>query len=207
MVPHLRGVYLLTPDFDDLNAFIPRLDAALASSPALVQYRNKRASAQQRLAQATRVLHGCRAHGVPLIINDHVELALEIGAAGVHLGGEDGSLAEARRRLGPDFIIGASCYNSLERARAAAAAGASYLAFGTFGASPTKPGARRAEPSILTEARRLGLPLVAIGGIDAAIAPALVAAGADLLAVISSVFDSPNPSSAVRNLRAAFNHP
>lgn len=207
MVRPLRGVYLITPDFDDTAAFVPRLDAALASKPMLVQYRNKRADAGQRLEQAAKVLERCRAHQVPLIINDHLELAVELGADGVHLGSEDGSLAEGRRRLGPDFIIGASCYNSLERARAAAAAGASYLAFGTFGASPTKPGARRAEPSILTEARQLGLPLVAIGGVDAAIAPALVAAGADLLAVISSVFDSPDPSSAVRDLRAAFDHP
>lgn len=204
MVPHPRGVYLVTPDFDELDAFIPRLDAALASGPALVQYRNKCATPLQRLEQAAYVLQRCRARGVPLIINDHIDLAVEISADGVHLGGEDGSLAAARAQLGPDFIVGASCYDSIERAQAAAAAGASYVAFGTFSSSPTKPQARRAPLSILAEARALGLPVVAIGGIDVGIAPTLATAGADLLAVISSVFDSPDPARAVHELRAAF---
>jgi thiamine-phosphate pyrophosphorylase len=204
MVRPLRGVYLVTPDFADTDAFILRLHAALAAGPALVQYRNKSASAAQRAAQARAVSEACRAHGVPILVNDHVDLAAEIGADGVHLGGEDAPLQQARERLGPRAIIGASCYDSLERAQAAREAGASYLAFGAFAPSPTKPLARRAHPELLARARALGLPCAAIGGIDARIAPELIAAGADLLAVISHVFDAPDPALAVRELRAAF---
>jgi thiamine-phosphate pyrophosphorylase len=204
MVRPLRGVYLITPDFADAEAFMPRLHAALAEHPALVQYRNKSIAPDQRQDQARSVLAACRAHGVPMLVNDHVGLAAEIGADGVHLGGEDAPLRQAREQLGPQAIIGASCYDSFERARAARDAGASYLAFGAFAPSPTKPLARRAHPELLTRARALGLPCAAIGGIDARIAPELIAAGADLLAVISHVFDAPDPARAVRELRAAF---
>jgi thiamine-phosphate pyrophosphorylase len=124
---------------------------------------------------------------VPFIVNDDIDLALQVGADGVHLGKEDGDLAAARHRV-PDLLLGASCYDSLERARSAIAAGADYIAFGSVFPSPTKPGAVRAPLSLFREARGLGVPLCAIGGITAENARSVVEAGADLLAVISDLF-------------------
>ncbi|HQX25915.1 MAG TPA: thiamine phosphate synthase, partial [Pseudomonadota bacterium] len=130
--------------------------------------------------------------------NDDAKLAQAVGAAGVHLGADDGDVAAARDLLGADAIIGASCYDSLDRAATMAADGADYLAFGSFFPSPTKPVARRAEPALLRAAARLGKPRVAIGGITPDNAPALVDAGADLLAVISAVVDAADPRAAAQ---------
>jgi thiamine-phosphate pyrophosphorylase len=138
----------------------------------------------------------CAAHGVPLVVNDDVELAIAVGAAGVHLGEHDADPAQARAQLGAQAIIGVSCYDSAARAARLAALGPSYLAFGSFFASPSKPNARRAEPEVLAQAAPWGLPRVAIGGITLANAAPLVAAGADLLAVISAVFDAADPRAA-----------
>lgn len=200
----LRGVYLITPDLCDTAVLLSRTANALSAGVAVLQYRNKRADAVLQRAQAEVLLGLCRFHGVPLIVNDDVELAAHLGAEGVHLGGDDGSLHAARVALGPNALVGASCYASLDRAQQARAEGASYIAFGTFAASPTKPHAARAQPSLLARAQALQIPVVAIGGITAALAPALVAAGADLLAVISAVYDAPDPAEAVRALREAF---
>jgi thiamine-phosphate pyrophosphorylase len=125
-----------------------------------------------------------------------------VGAAGVHLGEDDGDIAAARALLGAKAIIGVSCYDDAGRARAAAAAGADYLAFGAFFASSTKPGARHARPGLLRQTASLDLPRVAIGGITPDNAPALIAAGADLVAVISGVFDAPDPIATARAYRA-----
>jgi thiamine-phosphate pyrophosphorylase len=133
---------------------------------------------------------------VPFIVNDAARLAAECDAAGVHLGEHDGGIAEARALLGEDAIIGMSCYDDLQRARDAAAAGADYIAFGAFFSSPTKPGARHASTALLRDSAALGLPRVAIGGITADNGTALVEAGADLLAVISGVFDASDPVAA-----------
>jgi thiamine-phosphate pyrophosphorylase len=133
----------------------------------------------------------CREFSVPVIVNDDVELALEVEADGVHLGRDDGDLAAARRRLGKR-LLGASCYNDLSLARAAVAAGADYVAFGSVFASTTKPAAVRAPLTLFKEASGLGVPLAAIGGITLENAAALVAAGASLLAVISDLFDAPD---------------
>ncbi len=200
----LRGVYLITPDLCDTAVLLSRTANALSAGVAVLQYRNKRADAALQNAQAEALLGLCRDHDVPLVINDEVELAGRLGAEGVHLGGDDGSLREARRALGPNALIGASCYSSLDRAQQARSEGASYIAFGTFASSPTKPQAARAQPSLLTRARALQMPVVAIGGITAALAPSLVAAGADLLAVITAVYSAPDPAAAVRGLRKAF---
>ncbi|MCG6117071.1 MAG: thiamine phosphate synthase [Aquimonas sp.] len=200
----LRGVYLITPNTRDTTRLLDQSEAALAAGLALLQYRSKSPDQDLRRYQAEALLQACRRHHVPLIINDDVPLALAIGAAGVHLGSKDGSLSEARHRLGSHAVLGASCYASIENAHEAKAQGASYVAFGTFGPSPTKPAAARADPLLLTEAAQLGLPRVAIGGITPAQAPALVAAGADLLAVISHVYESADPAAAVRELRVAF---
>jgi thiamine-phosphate pyrophosphorylase len=130
-----------------------------------------------------------RRYGVPLIVNDDIDIALAVDASGAHIGRDDGDLAAARARLGGK-ILGASCYDSLESARAAVRAGADYVAFGSVFPSPTKPDARRAPLSLFRQA--LGVPLCAIGGITLDNAPAVIAAGASLLAVISDVFDAPD---------------
>ncbi len=198
-----RGLYLITPDDADTPRLLARVAAVLPQA-ALLQYRNKSADAALRRVQAEALAGLCRTHGVPLLINDDAALAQAVGAAGVHLGEDDGDLATARRLLGDDAIIGVSCYNEAARARTAAEAGASYIAFGAFFPSGTKPNARRATPDLLRGSADLGLPRVAIGGITPDNARELVEAGADLLAVIGGVFDAPDPVAAARAFRALF---
>jgi thiamine-phosphate pyrophosphorylase len=198
-----RGLYLITPDDADTARLLLRVQPLLAHA-ACLQYRNKTAIPALRREQAAALLPLCRATGVPFVINDDAELAAMIGADGVHLGEHDGAIAPARAMLGADAIIGVSCYDELARAERAAAEGASYVAFGAFHSSPTKPNARRASPRLLQAAARLGLPRVAIGGITPDNARPLVGAGADLLAVISGVFDAPDPLQAARAYQALF---
>ena len=199
-----RGLYLLTPDELDTQHLCARVEPLLAAGIAMLQLRNKRADATLLRAQAQALLPLCRARGVPLIINDDWRLAAELGAAGAHLGEHDGEIAQARAALGSAAIIGASCYDDLERARRAAAAGADYLAFGAFFASGTKPLARRASLSLLQDAARLALPTVAIGGITPDNAPLVIDAGAHYVAVIGAVFDAPDPAASVRAFRNLF---
>jgi len=180
----LRGLYAITPEGPELEA---NVRAALEGGIALLQYRRKPGTYDE----AARVAALAREFRVPLIVNDDVSLALEIGAAGAHLGRDDGELPGARRRL-PGRILGASCYHDLERARAAVRAGADYVAFGSVFPSSTKPLAVRAPLTLFAAARPLGVPLAAIGGITLDNAPSLVAAGADLLAVITDLFDAPD---------------
>ncbi|CAN0598856.1 unnamed protein product, partial [Laminaria digitata] len=130
----------------------------------------------------------CSNAGVPLLINDDVELARRIGAAGVHLGQTDGSHRRAREVLGADAIIGITCHADLELAQEAYDAGASYLAFGRFYHSGTKPNAPAASPSVLSSAKRFQRPLTAIGGITVDNGTPLILAGADMLAVVGGVF-------------------
>ena len=198
-----RGLYLVTPDEPDTARLLDRVAAVLGEA-SLVQYRNKRASPQLRSEQARALLPLCQAAGVRLVVNDDASLAHDIGAAGVHLGEHDGAVQSARAALGDAAIIGVSCYDDLRRAHAAAAAGASYIAFGAFFPSTTKPGARRATPSLLREAAALGLPRVAIGGITPDNAPALIEAGADLVALVAGVFGAADPPAAARAYRRAF---
>lgn len=198
-----RGLYLVTPDEPDCERLLARA-APLLAEAACLQYRNKSAGPDVRLQQARALRALCARNGVPLIINDDVELAAAVEADGVHLGEHDAAIGDARMRLGAAAIIGVSCYDDLARARHAANAGADYLAFGAFFASPTKPNARRATPELLRQAAMLGLPRVAIGGITPENAAVLVAAGADLIAVISGVFDAPDPVAAARACRALF---
>lgn len=191
--PPLRGLYAVTPD----DHILPRLSAlvgmALAGGTRWVQYRNKTAPRALRRAQAAELLRICRGADARLIVNDDLALAIEIGADGAHLGRDDGDLAMARRALGPGRILGVSCYDEMARAEAAAAAGADYIAFGSMFASPTKPAAVRAPLELVTEAkRRFGLPVATIGGITLDNASQLVAAGADMVAVISDLFDAMN---------------
>lgn len=204
--PHAlrRGLYAITPDEPSTGRLLARVEPVLAAGVSCLQYRNKAATASLRNEQGAPLLALCRRYGVPMIVNDDVELAAAISADGVHVGGDDGDPAEARMRLGVQAIVGVSCYDSLDRARDAASRGASYIAFGAFHSSPTKPHAPRADAALLAASSMLGRPRVAIGGITPANAPALVAAGADLLAVISGVFDAPDPAAAVRAYLSAF---
>jgi thiamine-phosphate pyrophosphorylase len=159
-----------------------------------------------RFEQAFALKLLCLPYGVPLIVNDDIELARAMQADGVHLGESDGDPAIVRAELGSDALIGVSCYASLERAQAAKSQGASYLAFGAFFQSPTKPEARLADPSILRDAKKLGLPLVAIGGIRSDNVSTLRNAGADLIAVISGLWSARSPGEAARSYIDAFDN-
>ncbi len=201
----LRGLYLITPGQPPARlTLIEAVAEALAGGVALVQYRDKGSDSDRRRMEAAALLELCRGEGVPLIINDDLALAAAIGADGVHLGRDDPSPRAARALLGPRALIGVSCYNEIERARAAAREGADYLAFGRFFPSGTKPQAVPADPALLREARPLGLPLVAIGGITPENGATLVAAGADMLAVIQGVFGKPHIRVACRAFNRLF---
>lgn len=201
-----RGLYLLTPDDNDTTRLLARVGEALRGGVAWLQYRNKTADAGLRAEQAFELRALCAGHGVPLLINDDVELAQRLGV-GVHVGEHDAGVAAARARLGGAALVGASCYDDGALATAAVAAGASYVAFGAFSPSSTKPGARRASPALLREAAALRVPRVAIGGITPDNARLLIEAGADLLAVISGVFDAPDPAAAAAAYTACFETP
>ena len=186
----MRGLYAITPDSADTDALVRKVEQALKGGVAMLQYRCKILPKDKRLLQAQALAPLARGYGVPLIVNDDLDVALAVGANGVHLGAEDGDLAAARARL-PGRTLGASCYADPARARDAVRAGANYVAFGSVFPSPTKPGAVRAPLSLFQG--DLGVPVVAIGGIDAGNARSLVEAGADALAVISDVFDHEDP--------------
>ncbi|MEY3200556.1 MAG: hypothetical protein RIR70_106 [Pseudomonadota bacterium] len=191
-IDSLAGLYAITPDIDDTATLCAAVKAALEGGAALVQYRHKTASDELRHEQASALLALCREFSRPLIINDDLALALVINANGVHLGREDGDWQVARAALGPDKILGVSCYNDLGRAEAAVAAGADYIAFGAMFASATKPQAVHAPLSLLGEARALERPIAAIGGITLDNAAQVTQAGAHMLAVISDVFHAPD---------------
>jgi len=185
-----RGLYAITD-----SILIPperlaqTVEAAILGGAVLIQYRDKMASWKERLERAAMLVKICHRHGVPLIVNDDPKLTLETGADGVHLGRDDGPYEEARELLGPEAVIGISCYNVLDNALAAQAMGADYAAFGRFFPSKTKPQAVEVTPSLLREARhRLKVPIVAIGGISPENGGKLIEAGADFLAVIGGVF-------------------
>ncbi|MDR1853807.1 MAG: thiamine phosphate synthase [Azoarcus sp.] len=201
-----RGLYAITPDGMDDASLRERVALVLAGRPALMQYRDKNASASQARRRAADLLALCRAAGVPLIVNDDLALALDIDADGVHLGRDDGNLSAARRALdaqGEGRILGVSCYDEWSRAEAAAAAGADYVAFGAMFASPTKPAARRAPFDLLGRARReLNVAVAAIGGVTLDNAATVFAAGADLVASISDVFGAVDPTARAAAYRA-----
>ena len=193
-----RGLYAITPER------LARVEDALAAGTlCALQYRAKGADAATRRRDGERLLDRCRAHGVPLIVNDDLELAIAIGADGVHLGRDDGDLAAARARL-PGRLLGVSCYDRPELAERALAAGADYVAFGSVFPSPTKPGAVRAPLTLF--ARDYGVPKVAIGGITLDNAPQVIAAGADCLAVITDLFDAPDVAVRARQYGRLFEH-
>lgn len=201
-----RGLYAIT-DSNLLTSeqLVPAVAEAIAGGAIMVQYRDKSGDEGKRLWEAQDLVHLCRPLGVPLIINDDIELALKVGADGVHLGKDDIPLAEARELLGVESIIGVSCYNQLENASEAEAAGADYVAFGRFFTSGTKPQAVQADPKLLELARVvLNVPIVAIGGITADNGGQLVAAGADMLAVIDGIFGQQDIRAAAESITRLF---
>jgi len=202
--PAPRGVYLITPDEPDTARLLARTAPLLAAGATWLQYRNKTASDALRQEQATGLQALCAAQGVPLIINDDPQLALAVGAAGVHLGGTDGDIPSARALLGPAAIIGASCYDQLANAARAVAEGASYVAFGAFFPTTTKVTASRATPDLLRQSAALGVPRVAIGGLSPDNVGPIIAAGADLVAVVSGIFAAPDPVATQRAFLAQF---
>lgn len=205
-MPHHRfpacGLYAITDG--------PRTDLlevaarALAGGARILQYRDKTPDAARRQTEAAALKRLCDAHAVPLIVNDDFALASAVGAAGVHLGRDDGDVAAARAALGRAAVIGVSCYASLELARAAVAAGADYVAFGACFPSPTKPQAVLAPPDLLRQSAALGVPRVAIGGITPDNAHSLIEAGADFLAVISAVFGASDVRAAAQRFACLY---
>ena len=194
----LRGLYAITPELADSATLLRSVAQALEGGISMLQYRRK---GMQNVDEAKALARMCRERAVPFVVNDDVALALDCGADGVHLGRDDGELVSTRVKLDSALggrLLGASCYDSLPAARAAVAAGADYIAFGSAFASSTKPAAVRAPLSLFQEARPLGVPLVAIGGITLQNAPQLLAAGADCLAVISDLFDAPDIAARAR---------
>lgn len=191
-----RGLYAITRPMPDL---IERVAAVIRGGAVMVQYRDKTDDAERKLDEARQLRVLCAAARIPFIVNDDPLLAKATHADGVHLGPDDASIEHARDLLGDDAIVGVTCKDSIDTARRAAAAGATYLAFGSFFPSPTKPDAPRATLALLEQARHeFELPLCAIGGITADNAAPLVAAGADLIAVVSALWDAEDSEAAAR---------
>jgi len=194
----LRGLYAVTPDIDDIALLVAKVEAAIAGGAQAIQYRNKSAPHALKRKHAALLSRICDGRGALFIVNDDAALAHEVGAAGVHIGEEDGTVEHVRARVGDAMLIGVSCYNDLARAKRLVAEGADYIAFGSFFPSSTKPNARRAALTLLKRARALGVPVVAIGGINAGNARGLIDAGADALAVSADIFAHEDPAEVTR---------
>lgn len=201
----VRRLYAVTPDEPDTKVLAQKVRQALAGGARVVQYRNKSGDSALRREQGAALLALCHSADTPLIVNDDLDLALAIGADGLHLGREDISIGAARAKLGDGMLLGASCYDRLDLALAARDAGADYVAFGSAFPSATKPGAKRASFALFREAKlHLSSPVVAIGGITPENAHTLIAAGVDAIAVISALFDAPDIEAAARGFVRLF---
>lgn len=193
MPSKLRGLYAITPDQTDGKRLLADVEAALRGACRIIQYRDKTSSPAERVVRARQLRELTADHQAKLLINDDLALAVLVKADGVHLGADDGNLVAARAILGPDKILGASCYASLALARTAAQAGADYVAFGAVYPSPTKPNAPLATVDLFQQAKStLAAASCGIGGITTDNAAPLLAAGADLLAVITDLFSAPD---------------
>ncbi|HWW04854.1 thiamine phosphate synthase [Collimonas sp.] len=203
----MKGLYIVTPDWDDTDKLLQVTEQALQGGAALLQYRHKTADAALRQLQAEALLALCRRYQRPFIINDYVDLCLALDADGIHVGGTDASVAEVRAKVGADKIVGASCYGDLELAHTAYRAGASYVAFGGFYPSRVKKYPVTTPPDIVTRAKaEIALPNVVIGGMTQENALPLIAAGADMVAAISSVYLAEDPTAAARSFVALFDN-
>ena len=187
--PLLSGLYLVTPDWDDTAKLLAASELALQGGARILQYRHKTADAALRSQQAGALQMLCRRYDCLLIINDYVDLCLALNADGIHVGGTDISVAAARLQVGPDKIVGASCYGDLALAQRAQQQGASYVAYGGFYPSRVKKYPVTTPLTIITESRQqIPLPCVVIGGMSSSNCPPLIAAGADMVAAISSIY-------------------
>jgi thiamine-phosphate pyrophosphorylase len=201
----LRGLYAVTPECADTARLLGAVDSALAGGVRLLQYRSKSPDAALRLEQVVALRTLCRRYGVPLIVNDSLELAVRAEADGLHVGRDDVAPVEARRVLGARRIVGVSCYDRLDRAREAEATGADYVAFGSFFPSTIKPDAPRPSLDLIARARRVvRLPIVAIGGITRDNAEQLIDVGAHMIAAINAIFAASDIERATRDLAALF---
>lgn len=199
----LRGLYAITDSTLLADGrLLPYAEAALRGGARLLQYRDKSDNDARRLREADALRELCARHGAQLIINDDAELAARLGV-GLHLGQEDGSLSVARALLGRRAIIGATCHARLDLAEQAISEGASYIAFGRFFNSNTKPGAPAATLDLLAEARqRFSAPITAIGGVTLANASELIAQGANLIAVVHALFAADSAAEVERRAQA-----
>jgi thiamine-phosphate pyrophosphorylase len=201
----MKGLYLVTPDWDDTERLVAVSEQAIHGGAGLLQYRHKTASEPLRQEQATALLKLCRRLNVPLIINDHLELCEAIDADGIHVGGTDASVASMRARLGSSKIVGASCYGDLQLARDAQASGASYVAFGGFYPSRVKKYAVTTAPNIITLAlNALNVPICVIGGMTPENSRVLIDHGAHMVAAISSVYSADDPHLATTQFSQMF---
>lgn len=201
----MRGLYLVTPNWDDTDRLLDVTEQALQEGVALLQYRHKNADAALRREQAGALLLLARKYGVSFIVNDFIDLCEELDADGVHVGGTDISVAQARARLGKQKLVGASCYGDLQLARQAQLGGASYMAFGGFYPSLVKQYPVTTDPDIVLQAKReIALPCVVIGGMTPENAAPLAARGADLVAAISSVYLADDVAISVREFNKLF---
>lgn len=201
----MKGLYLVTPDWDDTQKLLEVSEAGLRGGAALLQYRHKTADAQLRREQAAQLQALCRKYARPFIINDFVELCMELDADGIHVGGTDATVAQVRALVGPSKIVGSSCYGSMELARDAQRAGASYVAFGGFYPSRVKKYEVTTPPTIVAQAKtEIPVPNVVIGGMTPENAAPLVAHGTDMVAAISSVYLADDPEAAARRFADLF---
>lgn len=206
MVAIQRGLYLVTPDWDDTPRLVAATRAAVKAGAVCVQYRHKGGTSSQRMEQALSLSVLLKQLGVPLIVNDDSALAAAVSADGVHIGRDDGDVAALRKKYGESFVIGVSCYNDFARAQQAAAEGASYIAFGAMFASSTKPQAAAAPIELVVRAKaELHVPVACIGGISTDNARPLIEAGADWLAVITDVYAAADPGAQAARFAALFN--
>ncbi|MEO6352726.1 MAG: thiamine phosphate synthase [Burkholderiaceae bacterium] len=201
----MNGLYIVTPDWDDTERLLDVSEQALQGGAALLQYRHKTAGPELRRTQAAALQALCRRYARPFIINDYLELFLELDADGIHVGGTDASVVAVRAAVGPDKIVGASCYGSLQLARDAHLAGASYVAYGGFYASKVKQYPLTTSIDILAQSKaEIPLPSVVIGGMTRENSAPLVTAGADMVAAISSVYLADDPQAAAQAFAALF---
>jgi thiamine-phosphate pyrophosphorylase len=202
---NINGLYAVTPNELDTRLLVAKVEAALKGGVRLVQYRNKAAGKSLLLRQSTALLAACRSYGASLIINDHLDLCARIDADGLHLGATDCNPGPVRRLLGADKIIGVSCYNQLSLAYAAEADGADYVAFGACFSSDTKPNAVNAPMTLFAQAKQsIKIPIVGIGGINIGNALQVKEAGADAVAVISTLFDAKNITTLSQQFNSIF---
>ena len=199
----IKGLYAITPDMADLNTLIQKTRWAIEGGAFMVQYRSKIQDRAVKIQQCAAILRLCREYEIPCIVNDDVGMCRVLEADGVHLGEKDDNIAEVRRILGEDAIIGSSCYDQLNRANEAQKEGASYVAFGAMYPTSRKPNAPRASLALLREAKsEIQIPIVAIGGITMNNAHDVIETGVDAIAVINSLYES----NSIKETAETFSH-